>query len=855
MTPTDIIKLQIDEKAHSYAKIYSSLLSDNFQRKRAYASIAALYALINLLEKTDYDIQKSMTIFRNPLLNEQYEISDLYVNNWHIDVRIITDGNAFLVPKIHFDTDIVPDFYAVIKVDKKLTSAELIGFADTETMPKEGFDYHYYSVSNSNLISYEEFLNKVKSKKIINFKEEDHNLFKESYLSLMDNEIDRSTKNKILKHLFECCECRTEFCCFTGFEMVSCNLSKYPELLEDQTLNIVGAQAIDSSKYKDKEETIYFENKDEINDSPNTGIEENKEEEIIDESSKEQEETVSDILDELFNIDEETKPIEENTKEKSIIDSISPKDIIEQEDLDILDEDSSSNLLDLGNNTEDLEMIIEDNPKTESFSEEELNLIEENFLDINKKPDLVFIEEDKTTEIEPIKDSIPEIITEEPTIIEDKKEEDKVEKVIVDYDEFGEPIYSYITNVSDSNIESKTENEAKDKTIIDTEQNISEPDDISENIENTKDISNIEEIEDIKDDKENEIDEVTNTNSTISKSIVDSPNNITQLNQNNNFENDAEDEEEIQDFDEKLEDDPLFSDEDTFKEDDDELLDPEDDEYEEDESENDGIEQNKKTSKKGLIAGLFILIFIIASGGALFAMKYINAATHTSNTNSASQTEIPDANTTNDMFEQPETNEPTTNDLIAAENNVNNNIPTNNDLIPPPGIIDTPETENINIPAVTNNNINEAKPLTEKDLLTNNKPTGDINKVMSNAFSNGINNVSIRGVNWMCAPSLFTDKIFKNYLQNLDNILKLNLRKNILDTTDIPTNNSVAVKMAIDNNGNLLKTLVSTSSGSNEIDNIVLQSIKETVESQKTTILNDSEQKADKYFLQVVIKL
>ncbi len=833
MSQTDTISLNIDDKAHSYAKIYSSLLSDSFQRKRAYASIVALYALINLAEKTDYDIQKSMTIFRNPILNEQYEISDLYINNWHIDVRIITKGNAFLVPKIHFDTNIVPDFYAVIKVDNNLTTAELIGFADTKNMPKEGFDYHYYSVSNNCLISYEEFLNVVSHKKITTFTEEEHNLFKESYLSLMDNEIDINTKNKILKHLFECNECRTEFCCFTGFEMVSCNLSKYPELLEDQTLNIIGAQAIDNPKYKDKEETIYIEDTNKDNNLEDIEFNDDKEKENHNNSEEEQEETVSDILDELFNIENQNETIKENLQEKSVTNSVSKKDIIDQEDFVIIDDETNVNALNLADNTEDIEMIIEeDKPQSEVFSEEELNLIEENFLDINKKPDLVFIEE-ATSEIKNIEEPAHEIITEEPTIIEDKKEEDKVERVIVDYDEFGEPIYSYITNVSEPAEEQ--ENKIKTEIITNKEMTLSE-------IENIDDFSDtVEEIKENTDYDEKQLEQESNFESNLDEITSNSSSNTT-TESNNKIETT---EEELQNFNEKIQDDPLFSDEDISNEEEDtELTDPEFEEYEDEPSYNNYENKNKGLSKKGLIAGLFLLMFIIASGGAFFAMKYINAATNENKTSSASQSEIPDANMTNDMFEQPEANETTQNDIIAVENNT---TPLNNELNPPPPIT----TENINTPTQNETAI----PLTEKDLLNNNKPTGDVNKVMANAFSNGINNISLRGISWMCAPNLFTDNIFKNYLQNLDNVLKLNLRKNILNTTEIPTNNNVTVKIAIDNNGHLLKTLISNSSGSDEIDNIVLQSIKETIESQNTFNLNDSEQKADKYFLQVVIKL
>ena len=129
-----------------------------------------------------------------------------------------------------------------------------------------------------------------------------------------------------------------------------------------------------------------------------------------------------------------------------------------------------------------------------------------------------------------------------------------------------------------------------------------------------------------------------------------------------------------------------------------------------------------------------------------------------------------------------------------------------------------------------------------------------MNKVMSNVFATQ-NSVTLRGVNWQCAPALFTNKEFKTYLQGLDDVLKLNIKKNLLNTTEIPQNPSVTVKMAIDNEGQMIKNLISESSGSEQIDNIVLQSINQTLEVQKTQILTDGAQKADKYFLQVVVKL
>ena len=227
------VLLTINDKARSYARIYASLISDQYQRKRANAAIMTLFAYAAFLKQsTDVKVQNSMTMYRTPFLCEQFEIADFYVNNYHIDVRVTTDDKYALIPKIHYESNIVPDFYSVIKVDTSLKHAEFLGIIDTSKIKLEPFDYNYYKVSFSNFISNEDFFELVKKPKEQNFDEKDHDTFLEKYLSFIDNEIGNQGKIEFLKHLFNCPDCRTEFCCFTGFEMVSCNAANYPEIFE-----------------------------------------------------------------------------------------------------------------------------------------------------------------------------------------------------------------------------------------------------------------------------------------------------------------------------------------------------------------------------------------------------------------------------------------------------------------------------------------------------------------------------------------------------------------------------------------------------------------------------------------------
>ncbi len=892
MTNSSIIELEIDEKSNNYAKVYSSLLTGEFQRKRAYASITALYALTEILEKTNNEVQSQMTIFKNPSLNEQYEITDLYVNNWHLDIRVITDGDGFLVPKSHYDNDILPDFYAVVKIDKELKNANLLGFADTKTMKKEAFDYHYYCVSNTNLMNYAEFLTYISHKKKENFTEKDHELFRESYLGLLDNELDKSIKNKILKHLFECSECRNEFCCYSGFEMVNKNLSKFPELMSDKTLNIIGAQ----------------------DNNINTESDNNKFDIITDTSLQE------DIVQLPTEIQNEQEPVIETqiqeVKEDSSTDDSAVTGILDElfnDDVDITTKEPENETI------ERIETIEE--------HENEINNITEN------EEEIKIIESD--TETEELK---------EPQVQEVSKP--KEEKVIIDYDENGEPIYSYITNLentqenyseiqdfedSDFKLDNLTHDENSDFSEIEeipdieeTTETYSENDNVTENIQNnitdqtlvepennelenneeqniqTSNVRTVEYYFPPEDENIQEPDDTIKEKNSIPEEIVYPSGMVAQAVNNNVDENNpdlySQTPPEVMDFQENNNEEPdkeiqfteikenkdtqeynstddvqeNFSDNtNEFKEfeeyDNNDNKEYEskdnndnDEEYEDEEETDDEIEyedddneeENKKNSKKNLIIISLVITLLLALGGAFFFMKNINSANNTTQANNSENT--PTVNN-NDMFEQPQE----TSENVSTNNEQNESNPMGLE------IPDTAKTEAEQEPktqeeTTVNPPIQKPLPdkLTEDSLLTNeNKTTGDVNKVMSNAFNQTPVNVSLKGINWQCAPNLFTDKQFKVYLQGLDNTLKLNLKKNLLNASETNSNDTVSIKLAIDNNGNLIRSMIDKSSGSNQIDNIVLQSINETLETQKTLILSAGDNKADKYYLLVAIKL
>lgn len=851
MSNADTKSLVIDEKAHGYAKIYASLLKDEFQRKRAYASIAALYSFINILEKSPCEIQKSMTLFRNPQINEQYEISDLYVNKWHLDVRVVTGGDAVLVPKIHYDSNIVPDFYIVIKVDAGLKEAELIGIADTSSCSKEVYDANYYCIPFNSLIDYETFLGKVKTQKLENFTESEHSLFTENYLGLMDNELDLQTKNKILNHLFKCSECRTEFCCFTGFEMVSCNAIKYPDIIEDQTLSIVGAQNVDNKEYEGKEENIYIGNDDEETE--------------VQTQADAPEETVSDILDELFSVDDDFIETE-SAAEKDIDTDLNIIEDKNDDELEIIEENDSTKLSLADDNIEmilDSDFIEETPSELEVIDKTQDNILDEEFVILEQPDDLELIDNSSSDNISEIED-IPN---------EDSSSHgDYIQKVIVDYDETGEPVYSYITNVS------QDESNSKESSGIEEIEDINETSDFEEFPEQadteTPSLEGDSEIENIKDeDFDNILDEdfetynddnsdiqYTETTSGINTSDIetiddtsdnisyiediedmpveqyqDSDENIENIEYNENSES-IEDVPEFENFEEQENDNEETNIENDDSGTSDEEQDIEENEDEEEEDDDEYDENLRKSSPKTLVIIVSVLVLLgLIGGGAFLFMKGNKTNNVAENSNDNNVIEMQDQQNMNDMFEQSA--EPSNEQLPSEENN-------NPENQQPDG--NQPQYDA---------NMQTTTPLTESDLLPPQQNTKDVGSAIANAFSPTGSSVSFRGLNWFCASELFSDRTFKAYLQNLDNTLKQNLKTNILNATETPSQDTVSAKFAVDNNGNLKKVIISDSSGSEQIDNIVLQSINESFVGEKSQILNDSTLKSDTYYLKVTIKL
>jgi len=936
------MELVLDEKARRYAKIYSSLIKDEYQRKRANAAIAALCAYSSFLKKTtDFDIQDSMTIYRNPLLCSKFETADFYAEGYHIDVRVTFDENLILIPKIHYDNNIIPDFYAAVKIDKDINKAVLLGIADTSKTSPKPLNSLYYSIDASELISSRDFINRLRTPKTAEFSIAEHENFKENYLKFIDNEIKGQKRIEILKHLFECSECRTEFCCFTGFEMVNRNAAKYPDLINEKAFETIqepeeykdepevqntafessnrkpqgfnASSAMTESDLKDETQMGYVPYTDFTPPEKEKYPEQNTEFQLIEDDDNSSGSV--DIFREFAGIEENNEPEMETIQRHEVFESIpegadikpaemqliSDDEIVsDSEDMALIDKDTSNDLIYEDNSfnekTESEMLNIDDNLNYGNNSAEDGGLsIKEVDIRLNLDINDLREETDKILEDEPLQikeDALglngADIM--DQMFVDGALESELKEQEELSYTGLETPAYSGL-NQPDNNAETI------EKVLEDDSIEIAEPEDSSagleqsgvlqnreektENDENmiyqTED-DNINEIiqkaesedfyggEDIKEEPEDaapeemisEAPKISAEDENIKEDEIKEPKiehrETPKIEEKQEEENDAlfsmlpsEKETEKErtfagNLDSELPEErgqnyPEYSEaeEDSIEEeyeDDDEDGEEEIEEYEEYDDEDDGNTpgiSSRRTSEPSLknmiiTVGALAVLLAACGAGAFFYVKNRNTAAADA---VSAKTSAPAAQKQNikDMFNKP------------VNPAVKNNADKANPAAPVKKIALSTE-----IPKVQQDNAAGSE-------------EQNINKAIAKALAEGPAAVTLKGVNWYAAPELVSDKAFKKYMQDIDNTLRLNLKNNLINVKEVPPQNQITAKFAVDNNRSLRKVLITESSGSDAADKVVLQSLNETFKGLKSPILTDSPLKADMYFFKVVINL
>lgn len=247
--------LDIDKNSQEIAKAATVKIEEECVRKRSFALATGALALVKYLKGEGFDFNFKHSLFKIPSFAQNIEIADIYAavdeNNIRFDVRVIFEGENFYVPKTHKKYSAVPDFYAVVRLDKRLNKMEPLGFISSDELGEDVSSDEYYVYDVSLLKPFKGLKKALKNVvgKEISLTKQEHEKISELTVAFSDLQIGESEKIFFIKHVINCAKCRENICEFNEFDGIIAQVKNYPELLEDSTLEVLSGSYVEEKEH------------------------------------------------------------------------------------------------------------------------------------------------------------------------------------------------------------------------------------------------------------------------------------------------------------------------------------------------------------------------------------------------------------------------------------------------------------------------------------------------------------------------------------------------------------------------------------------------------------------------------
>lgn len=160
MANTGIV-LEIGKENYTEADFMSKRFVNAEVRNRAYINVLGSELFIKFLAENGIKTEDVISMHSISKIIENIDIADVILPNIHIDVRTIFDEDKIFVPKSHFELEITPDIYVVLKISKNMKDAEILGYFKPSQINKNCANDDYYFVKKETLVPAKMLLDKI----------------------------------------------------------------------------------------------------------------------------------------------------------------------------------------------------------------------------------------------------------------------------------------------------------------------------------------------------------------------------------------------------------------------------------------------------------------------------------------------------------------------------------------------------------------------------------------------------------------------------------------------------------------------------------------------------------------------
>ena len=200
---------------------------------RAYINALGSELALKYLAQEEISVSNIYNLHNIHKIREEFDIADVMLPNIHIDVRMVYDENFIFIPKSHFEYNLIPDIYLVFKMLDDESCVKFLGFFEPKLINKNNHNDKYYFIEKeklshpSDLKSYVENFNGNTTEAL---SQEELENGQKLAMQLIDHDITESDKRDLIKLLLKSSALRENLIEFDNFEWISYHVATNEDL-------------------------------------------------------------------------------------------------------------------------------------------------------------------------------------------------------------------------------------------------------------------------------------------------------------------------------------------------------------------------------------------------------------------------------------------------------------------------------------------------------------------------------------------------------------------------------------------------------------------------------------------------
>lgn len=239
MSPFNDSMLKINDEQANYARKISARMTQPLVRRKGLIDILGIMCAIDYFKDCGFKVNNSRSLHRIAEVFEEFKISDIYINNYRIDVISRFRDDVIKIPTSHKEYGCQPDYYVVVDLGERLKDAKIAGYFKAADVAFLNYSGEYTEVDDIYLKSVRALCLELKKpacpKQILGKHLDCMSLF----LRFIDKELASNNKKLLIQHLVTCPSCTKKLADVLDFNRTVKSIPNISQIMQDAKTPIV----------------------------------------------------------------------------------------------------------------------------------------------------------------------------------------------------------------------------------------------------------------------------------------------------------------------------------------------------------------------------------------------------------------------------------------------------------------------------------------------------------------------------------------------------------------------------------------------------------------------------------------